>query len=119
MDVGDVGAGFRRRSGGEAKSEITRGNRRMRRDDIGGSSQGSDRNKSAQLGSGSAIWLSGNLEFFKKAKSAVYSTCHEYVVSFCGQCEEGVRTSSSGISNRRTVLIRLRKVRIVCATPAF
>jgi hypothetical protein len=61
----------------------------------------------------------GNLEFFKKAKSAVYSTWHEYLVSFCGQCEEGIRTSSSAISNRRTVLIRLRKVRFVGATPAF
>jgi hypothetical protein len=119
MDFGDVGAGFRRRSGGEAKIEITRGNRRIRRDDIGGSSQGSDRNKSAQLRSGFAIWLLGNLEFFKKAKSAVYSTSHEYLVGFCGQCEEGVRTSSSAISNRGTVLIRLRKVRFVVAAPVF
>jgi hypothetical protein len=109
MDLGDVGPAFPRRSGGDAKSEITRGNRRIRRDDIGGSSQGSDRNTSAQLRSGSALWLLGNLEFFKKAKSAVYSTWHE----------ECVRTSSSAISNRRTVVIRLRKVRFVGATPAF
>jgi hypothetical protein len=68
MDLGDVGPGFRRRSGGEAKSEITRGNRRIRRDDIGGSSRGSDRNRSAQLRSGSAIWLLGNLEFSKRRK---------------------------------------------------
>jgi hypothetical protein len=72
-----------------------------------------------QFGSEFAIWLLGNLEFFKKAKSAVYSTWHEYLVSFDRQCEESVRTSSSAISNHRTVLIRLRRVRFVGATPAF
>jgi hypothetical protein len=116
---GDMTAIWIRESGREANGRITRGWCKKMRNDRWQSGTGLIFYRETQFTFGFSFWLLRNSDFFKVKKSACYSRCHEYIVSLWSQSHENVHIYNVAISNHRTVVTRLNKVRFLGWPPTF